>query len=433
MISPHFPPDATAAAHRVRVLAPALASFGWRPTILTVDPREYEGQLDEELAAALPADLDVVRCPAWPHQTTRRFGVGDLGLRALSALRRAAAALVADRGIDVVFITTYPTYPALIGPWLKRTRRLPFVLDLQDPWVGAWGLTVGGGDDGSPDLRSRVSRAVTSMLERHVVPHADAVTGVSSTLLEELAARYPVLAGRPRATLPIGMNAADLDWARAHPRPAPWLPPQDGRLHLCYAGTLLPLGVDTVRALFTAIAAIRAADPARVSRLHLHFIGTSNQARADAEGRVSPLARQFGIEDLVTEHAPRVPFMDALRALLASGAVLLLGTTEARYTASKLHIALASGRPILAVFHDQSDVTRALRPIADRDPAMQLIAYGDADPVANHVDRIRGVLDAWLKARPPAPRSRAGGGDVPDASSLAGQLAGIFDRVVSHG
>jgi hypothetical protein len=66
MVSPHFPPDTSAGAHRVRLLAPHLAALGWRPTVVTVEPGGYEGRLDAELAALVPADLEVVRAPALP-------------------------------------------------------------------------------------------------------------------------------------------------------------------------------------------------------------------------------------------------------------------------------------------------------------------------------------------------------------------------------
>jgi len=38
MVSPHFPPDSSAASHRVRLLAPHLERVGWEPTIVTIDP-----------------------------------------------------------------------------------------------------------------------------------------------------------------------------------------------------------------------------------------------------------------------------------------------------------------------------------------------------------------------------------------------------------
>ena len=37
MVSPHFPPDTSAASHRVRLLAPHLPEFGWEPTVVTVE------------------------------------------------------------------------------------------------------------------------------------------------------------------------------------------------------------------------------------------------------------------------------------------------------------------------------------------------------------------------------------------------------------
>src|SRR5688572_16791902 len=120
MVSPHFPPDSSAGTHRVRLLAPHLAACGWEPTVVTVDPACYEGRLDPELAASVPASLRVVRVRAWPAAKTRRLGVGDLGLRAFTGLRRACRALLAEETFDALFITIYPAYPALLGPALKR-------------------------------------------------------------------------------------------------------------------------------------------------------------------------------------------------------------------------------------------------------------------------------------------------------------------------
>ena len=155
MVSPHFPPDASAATHRVRLLAAHQPSHGWQPTVLTVDPRDYDSRLDEPLGALVPPELEVVRCRALPGRMTRPFGVGDVGLRALPDLWRRARRLLREDRFDALFVSIYPTYPALLGPWLARETRA-FILDYQDPWVGAWGLTVGGGQDGRVDWKSVV-------------------------------------------------------------------------------------------------------------------------------------------------------------------------------------------------------------------------------------------------------------------------------------
>src|SRR5262249_36216040 len=81
IVSPHFPPDSSAASHRMRLLAPHLAEAGWTPTVVAVEPDAYEGRLDPDLAAMVPDSLEVVRAPAWRAGWTRRVGIGDLGLR----------------------------------------------------------------------------------------------------------------------------------------------------------------------------------------------------------------------------------------------------------------------------------------------------------------------------------------------------------------
>src|SRR6266516_6108034 len=178
MVSPHFPPDTGAATHRVRLLAPHLPKYGWEPTVVTVNPVAYEGRLDLELTKLVCAPLRLVRCSAWNASWTRRVGFGDLGLRALTGLYRTCAELLGREHFDALFITIFPVYVALLGPLLRRQFGVPFVLDYIDPWVGAWGLTVGAGPGGSPDLRSRLTRKVATVLEPWVLRATDAITAV---------------------------------------------------------------------------------------------------------------------------------------------------------------------------------------------------------------------------------------------------------------
>ena len=65
------------------MLAPHLPEYGWEPTVVSVDPRDYESRLDPDLLELVPKNLRIIRCRAWPAQWTRRVGIGDLGLRLL--------------------------------------------------------------------------------------------------------------------------------------------------------------------------------------------------------------------------------------------------------------------------------------------------------------------------------------------------------------
>jgi hypothetical protein len=177
-----------------------------------------------------------------------------------------------------------------------------------------------------------------------------------------------------------------------------------------------------------AWARLRARDTAPAERLRLHFIGTSNQ-RAGGVPRAVPVAREHGLGDFVTEHPDRVDYFDALQALRDASAVLLLGSREPHYTPSKVYPAMLSGRPLLAVYHEASTATDMLRRFG-RAPAVRLVTYDDASPVATRVDEIATELCELVR------RPCFDSGDVDrralDAVSapvLARRLADVLEKV----
>lgn len=427
MISPHFPPDTSAGAHRVRLLAPHLSAFGWEPTVVTVREDGYEGRLDPELASLVPASLRVLRAPAWSVGVTRLLGVGDLGLRALCGLKQTCAALLRRERFDALFITIYPTYPALLGPWLKRRYHLPFVLDYQDPWVGAWGLEVGGGPNGRPDLKSRVSRLLAAQLEPRVVRAADGLTAVSARTYEDVLARVTGAHPRACAAIPLGFEERDLEALRRRPRATPYFDAGDGLIHVCYVGTILPAGLDVLRAVMAGLARLNARAHPLFGRLRLHFLGTSNQRQPNQAHRVLPLARTFGVADIVTEEPTRLDYLDALNVQVQASALLLMGSSEAHYTPSKVFPALLSGRPIVALYHAASNVV----PLLSQHRGATTITFerpGDLEAVE------RQVADAFERlAQGITERAEERHGDARlepwSAATLAGRLAGVLDAV----
>ena len=427
MISPHFPPDSTAATHRVRLIAPHLPGHGWQPTVLTVDPRDYEGRLAPALAARVPEDVRVVRTRAWPPGVSRTIGVGDLGIRAFRGLWRGASDLLSAGQFDAVFITIYPTYPALLGPVLKQRFSVAFVLDYQDPWVGEWGKSAGPLGNGRPDFKSRLSRFVATRLEPYAVGAADGVTAVSRATYEQALERTPHARPRALAELPIGWDRRDLDVA-SQGRQSPRTFPEDGLIHLSYVGTVLPTGFDTLRAVLAAVAALRVSDPA-ASRLRLHFFGTSNQRTSEETPRVLPVAAEYGLLDVVSEHAPRLDYFDALRVLRDSTAVLLLGSRERHYTPSKVFPALIARRPVFAVLHAASNASDLLQRIG-RAPTVRLVTYDDGT-AQSRVNAIAHQLSALIEHPCYEPGTVDDGVLEPvSARSLAGQLATVLEACV---
>jgi hypothetical protein len=354
-------------------------------------------------------------------------GLGDLGLRGFTGLRRTCRTLLGRESFDALFITVYPVYPALFGAGLKAEFRVPFVLDYQDPWVGAWGLSVGGGPGGTPDWKSRASRWLGTRLEPRAVHAADAIVAVSQGTIDGIVARIPAAARVPHGVIPLGFEADDFAALRNRPMAGAPFDPADGNVHLCYVGTLLPAGIETLRLLCRGLERARRDDPA-AARLRLHFFGTSNQSESDAY-RVMPVAHECGVAGAVTEWPSRLDYLDALSVLTHASGIVLLGSSERHYTASKLYPALLAKRPILALFHEQSSVVSILR-AAGSEPTVRVVTYADGPFAEAHV----GAAACHLRALAASGTYRPS--DVAldrlnnvSARQLARQLATLLDRV----
>lgn len=378
----------------------------------------------------MPPSVEVVRARALPARAARRLGVGDLGLRSLVGLAYAAEELLSRERYDLVYVTIYPTYPALLAPLWRARFSVPYVLDYQDPWVSEWGRSVGPAAGGRADVRSRLSRAAALALEPIAVRDASGLTAVSAATFEAVKARVPEARRLPALELPIGGEPADFEAVRRDGRPNGIFDPADALFHAVYVGTLLPRGVETLRALFRAVARLRANEDPVVRRLRLHFVGTSNETRDDAPERVLPVARAEGVADVVTERAPRVGYVDALRLLVQASAVLVLGSDEPHYTASKLYPALLSGRPLFAAFLEASPAVAAIRAAA---PDAHVVTYSASMPATERVAELADALAALL--RDPVPCRREGAALAAfSAEALAAGLAGFLaERVRPRG
>jgi hypothetical protein len=408
--------------HRARHLAKHLPSHGWRPTVLCVDPRFHVERLDPELAGLVPPDLDVVRAGAIPAALTRAFGVaGDIGLRGYLHLRAALARQMAQSVPEVVLITGSPYYPMLMAKWIRRRWKVPVVLDFQDPWVSRVGA------DARRWSKSGLSHRLAVSLEPLALRNAAFITSVSDLQNEEMADRYPWLNRTRMAGIPIGGDPEDFESLRMAVRGD-----HSAIEHtvFSYVGTALPRAAPLLRTLFRGLARLRAENPDLARRLRLRFVGTSNQPNDATTFRVRPLAESEGVGDLVIEEPARVPYLEALRILSMTDVILMIGSDEPHYTASKIYPGLMSGRPFFSIFHRMSSaheilaragggVSLAFMTSAELDTLVPAVAAGLA--------RLAEAPDAFDRIDPAAYAPFA-------AHAVAERFAEVFERAVQgHG
>jgi len=127
----------------------------------------------------------------------------------------------------------------------------------------------------------------------------------------------------------------------------------------------------------------------------------------------------------------RIDYLDALTVLTRASGIVLLGTSEPHYTASKLYPALLARRPILALFHNASSVVSILKAIGT-EPTVRLVSY-DRAPLA---DAAIEEVACHLRALAACCAYRAGDVSLDragewSAERLAGRLARVLDGVAA--
>lgn len=420
IVSPYFPPSSLAGVHRARFLAKYLPFAGWDAAVVCVDERYYNQPIDVEIGALVPEAVQTYKVAAVSSRIARVIGIGDVGLRGWFELRREVKRLVELRRRSLVFISGSPFYPMMMAPELCAMR-VPVVLDFQDPWVSAWG-------EAQPVLsKAGLAHWIGRQLEPRALRGAKFITSVSAQQNADMAVRYPWLDVGNMAALPIGGDPEDFEFLHTNCISLPEGTLDPSRLNLSFVGTFMPRSGPLVEVLLKAFAKLRCEVPAIANRIRLNFIGTSNQPGNNTNYQVSALARAIGVADVVKEIPQRLPFLQALTVLVRSDGILLIGSDEPHYTASKIYPALMSGRPFLSIFHARSSAHKILSAaggglthayLADADQTCLV------DNVASSLRRIAEKPDSLGLVDPSAYAPF-------DARAIAAAFARIFDEIIS--
>lgn len=363
IISPHFPPSNLAAVHRSRLFAQHLPAFGWDPYILMVHEDFYEEALDHNLEKLLPKDLNIEKAKAFGITKPRL--IGDIGLRAFFQLYKRAKAIIKKEKIDFLYIPIPSFYVALLGRWLHRNTGVKYGIDYIDPWVHQF--------PGSDKLFSRhwVSTKIAKLLEPIAIKKASLITGVAEGYYQGVKDRNPaLLSSCVFGAMPYGGEEQD------HKKIGlleirPYLFEKNTeKLQMVYAGAMLPKAYGPLEALMKVIAE----KPEVFKNLEIHFIGTGKTPN-DPEGyNIKPMAIKYGLwQKTIFEYPKRIPYLDVLVHLNTASGIFILGSTEKHYTPSKVFQGILSGKPILALLHEESTAGK----VVEKSGAGMVLAFNE--------------------------------------------------------
>jgi hypothetical protein len=421
IVSPHFPPTNAPDLHRVRMSIPYFAEHGWLPTVLTVRAEDQDLPIDRGLMATLPAGLPVTAVRPTPAAWTRPLGIRNGAIRAIANLYRAGARILRSRPIDLVYFSTTEFLTMPLGRIWKRRFGVPFVIDLQDPWFTTYY------DDKPRSERPPkygAARAVHEHLERWTMRDVDAIITVSTAYTDALRERYMWITPAMCATIPFGASERDFSCVDGGLPPSPAASP--GRpIDGVYIGRG---GADMSTALRVLFQAMKSGSTAtrRFDDVRLSFVGTAYATGERARSTIEPVAANVGVQDRVTEQTARLAYLETLARLRAADFLVVIGSDDPQYSASKVYSYILARRPILAVVHERSPVADIIR----RTRAGEVVTFSTRDDVEGPAERLRMVWARLLDRLPFTPDTDWIAFAPYTAQALAREQCRMFDAVL---
>lgn len=407
MVAYHFPPLAgSSGIQRTLRFAQHLPKFGWRPIVLSADPRAYE-RTSDDLMNQIPADAHV--CRAFALDTARHLSLAGryLGFMArpdrwvswkFDAVRQGLRLI--DRYRPAAIWSTYPIATAhLIGDELRQRTGLPWLADFRDPMA----------QPGYPADPLTYKQYVA--IEGNALANARFSVFTTSGAAGTYRERYPAAAGRVQVI----ENGYDEEAFSAVERTLMHTSLHRGRLTLLHSGIVYPQERDP-SALFAALGRLKRAGRIGASTLCLRF------RAAVHDDLLRRLASENDITDVV-EVQPAIPYENALEEMCRADGLLVLQAGDCNdQIPGKVYEYLRANRPILCLADPNGDTHRLI--VAAGVSSTADLSSSEEIEVA--LLRFLGML---LRGEALRPKPEA----IRDSSRLhrTRQLAEILDRVAA--
>lgn len=355
-ISPRVAPTNGADTHRLRLLLNHSETSGWQTEVLAVDAADVVGPVDPWLAEQLPADVPVHRVHAW---RLKAWGLNGLSQRSFWPLYRKGGELLATGRFDLVFFSTTEFALHMLGPLWQRKFGVPFCMDYQDPWVNDYyqkhpAVVPPGGR-----LKYAVADRLHRAMERFVVARCAGFMAVSQAYLKDVELRYgSAVAGKPMLVKPFPAEPGELATLQASVELATGA---NTKRAWRYVGRGGPDMVKAATAFFSAWRQAVGGGALALNAACLEADGTSYAAAGQGTQTFAPLVVGTELASRVCENPDRLGYSDMLRALLRCDALVVFGSDDPAYTASKIYPYLLAGKPLLAIFHEKSSVVSLMQ------------------------------------------------------------------------
>lgn len=372
--------------HRVRQSLGYYEEFGWKPTVVAVHPDYVEGAQDPLLEQTLPEGLRIIRVKAFSTKYTRKVGLGSLALRSLWFYWRAVNRLLKRERFDLVFFSTTQFPVMILGAYWKRRFGIPYVIDMQDPWHTDYYLSK---PKSERPPKYWFAYRLNKWLEPVAMRRVDALMSVSDAYLTTLQERYPNIKPGMCHTITFGAFERDFEVLEREKIRQDLFDASDGLIHMVYVGRAGHDMKTALKALFEGFKMGLDEGLEDFRKVRFHFIGTSYAPGETGKKTVEPIAAEAGVAEYVREQPARVPYFTGLQLLREAQLLIVPGSEDSQYTASKLYPYILARKPLLAIFHERSSVVEILR----QTRAGECVTFPASDLSKRVYERLRQLLE----------------------------------------
>lgn len=343
---------------RIRMSLPYFKSLNWDAEIVMVHENYVDMIKDPLLLEALPKDIPIHKVKALPKKWTSKFGLGSIALRSLWYFRKKGNQLLKHKNFDLIYFSTTQFPVCVLGPYWKRRFNIPYIVDMQDPWHSEYYQSK---PKAERPKKYWFSYRLNKYLEPKALKDADGLISVSKAYIDTLQERYPALKEKPTSTITFGAFEPDFDIATQNATDLPIVyEPNDGLKHLVYVGRGGNDMSMSLNLMFRLFAQGLTDEPLLFSQIKMHFIGTSYAPKGKGIKTVAPLAAHMGLTNYIQEHTNRIGFYESIKHLQNAHGLMVIGSEQTSYTASKLYPYILAKKPLLGIFHQESSVYKIL-------------------------------------------------------------------------
>jgi glycosyltransferase involved in cell wall biosynthesis len=342
IIAYYFPPMGLSGVQRTVKFAKYLSQYGWKPTVLTVNPAGYFAFDDTLLKEVEAAGVRVVRTNSrdvnrfftkevvvkLPSERARKilqyigdlFFIPDTKIGWKSPAVKSAIALIEQEQFDILFATAPPQSGLLIGTALKKRFKIPLVVDYRDSWLNY----------PFKYFPTPLHRFLHRRLEKRVMKAADRVTVTNRRVKEELLRRYPNMSYQDVVILSQGFDPEDFPTTNEKRT-------RSAKMQIAHAGTFY--GDRNPAVFFQALANVLRDNPKMRGRIEVHLIGSMRNEEL-------LLTKKFDLHNVITFHS-YLPHRECVKLLSEADALWFVLDNDYQ-TPGKLYEYFATHKPILA-------------------------------------------------------------------------------------